>query len=124
MNEIEKVLSESKFTQHGHLPAVAAYCRSLGLIEMVNEMAPTKMLINTGEVVQVMVLDTLSGRSPLYRLNEFMESQDIELLLGRDIPAAAFSDSNIGRSMDVLHKAGPSKIIELIEHPSVIVFAN
>ena len=40
-----------------------------------------------------------------------MESQDIELLLGRDIPAAAFSDSNIGRSMDVLHKAGPSKII-------------
>jgi hypothetical protein len=25
---------------HGHLPAVAAYCRRLGLVELVNEIRP------------------------------------------------------------------------------------
>jgi len=31
-----------------------------------------------------MVLDTLSGRSPLYRLEHFLEEKDIEPLLGED----------------------------------------
>ena len=45
-----------------------------------------------GTVVLGLVLDTLSGRSPLYRLEEFFAHQDTELLLGQAIPAHAFTD--------------------------------
>ncbi len=45
------------------------------------------MNVSPGLVVQAMVLDALSGRSPLYRLEEFLAEQDIELLLGTPVEA-------------------------------------
>jgi hypothetical protein len=39
-----------------------------------------------------MVLDTLSGRTPLYRLKEFFQEKDTELLLGSTIDPEHFSD--------------------------------
>ena len=50
--------------------------------------------------VMGMVPDTLSGRSPLYRLMDFLEEKDTELLPGEDIPADRFTDHNIGRALD------------------------
>jgi len=41
---------------------------------------------------------------PLYRLKQFLEGQDIELLLGENIPMCTFSDSNLGRALDALHR--------------------
>jgi hypothetical protein len=37
--------------------------------------------VDAGTVVLALVLDTLSGRSPLYRLEEFFAQQDTALLL-------------------------------------------
>jgi hypothetical protein len=37
-------------------------------------------------------MDTLSGRTPLYRLDEFFQDKDTELLLGKRINAAVFND--------------------------------
>ena len=96
---------------YGHLPAAASFCRRLGLVQLVNDMVPSKMNVSPGVMVQAMVLDTLSGRSPLYRIKTFMEEQDVELLVGEDLPANTFSDINIGRSLDAIFKAGPSKIV-------------
>jgi len=39
------------------------------------------MEVDVGTVVLALVLDTLSGRSPLYPLAEFFAQQDTELLL-------------------------------------------
>jgi hypothetical protein len=39
-----------------------------------------------------LVMDTLSGRTPLYRLDEFFQDKDTELLLGKRINAAVFND--------------------------------
>ena len=58
-----------------------------------------------------MVLDTLSGRSPLYRLEQFLAGEDAELLLGEHVDAHDFNDTNLGRSLDAIFKAGPSKIV-------------
>lgn len=106
-----EVLKDAEVFSHGHLPVAAAFCRRLGLVQLVNEMVPSKMVVSPGVMVQAMVLDTLSGRSPLYRIKSFMEEQDVELLVGEDIPANTFSDINIGRSLDTIFKAGPSKIV-------------
>jgi transposase len=96
---------------YGHVPAAAAYCRRLGLVEVVNEIVPSQMNLSPGVIVQAMVLDTLSGRSPLYRIKEFLAGQDVELLVGEDLPADAFSDINVGRSLDAIFEAGPTKIV-------------
>jgi hypothetical protein len=86
---------EMNISQAGHLPVGAAFCRRIGLAKAVNAAVPTEMAIDGGTVVQLMVLDTLSGRSPLYRLEKFAESLDTALLLGRKIPAGAFNDTTL-----------------------------
>lgn len=96
---------------YGHLPTAAAYCRRLGLVEVVNDIVSSQMDLSPGVIVQAMVLDTLSGRSPLYRIKEFLAGQDVELLVGEDLPPNAFSDTNVGRSLDAIFKAGPTKIV-------------
>ncbi|MEI6386824.1 MAG: DUF4277 domain-containing protein [Spirochaetota bacterium] len=93
-------LSEAEIYTHGYLPLAAAYCRRLGLAELVDRMVPTQMELRPGLVVQAMVLDVLSGRTPLYRVEHFLATQDVELLLGETVPVHAFSDTNLARSLD------------------------
>lgn len=57
-----------------------------------------------------MVLDTLSSRSPLYRLASFFIHQDTELLLGQELPETAFSDTTVARAMDTVFEAGAQKV--------------
>ena len=45
------------------------------------------MDVEPGIIVLGAVLDTLSGRSPLYHLENAFEDYDRELLFGQDIPA-------------------------------------
>lgn len=106
----------------GHIPLVAAFLERIGLASVVNAAAPTEMVVDVGTVVQFMVLDTLSGRSPLYRLEKFAESVDTSLLLGRQIPARAFNDTTLGRAMDAIYDVGTEKIFSQIALHAARVF--
>ena len=106
-----EALAGADIFTHGQLPVAAAYCRRLGLVELVDQMVPTHMALRPGLVVQAMVLDTLSGRTPLYRVERFLAGQDVELLLGESVPAHAFNDTNLARSLDAMFEAGTSKIV-------------
>jgi transposase len=106
-----EALEGAEIFNYGHLPRAAAYCRRLGIVDVVNDIVSSQMELQPGVVVQAMVLDTLSGRSPLYRLKDFLADRDVELLVGEDLPANAFSDINVGRSLDAIFEAGPSKIV-------------
>jgi transposase len=94
-----------------HLPIVKAYADHLGLVEMINQLVPTEMEVDPGTIVLGMILDTLSGRSPLYRLEDFFAQHDPELLLGKAITADAFNDDNVGRALDRLYEAGTMKLL-------------
>jgi hypothetical protein len=50
-----------------HLPILKAYADQLGLVSLINHYGPTEMDVDAGTIVLGLVLDTLSGRSPLYR---------------------------------------------------------
>ena len=63
-----------------HLPIIKAYVDQLGLVSLINHYVPTEMAVDAGTVVLALVLDTLSGRSPLYRLEEFCAQHDTALL--------------------------------------------
>ncbi|MCK5923056.1 MAG: IS1634 family transposase, partial [Methylococcales bacterium] len=97
--------------QTDHLPIIAAFCREIGIDQIINRLVPTEMNLDAGTVVVGMILDTLSGRTPLYRLHEFFLHQDTELLFGSPISANAFNDDAVGRVLDRLHQAGTMKIL-------------
>jgi transposase len=93
-----------------HLPIVKAYADKIGLVEAINQMVPTEMAIAPGTIVLGMILDTLSGRSPLYRLEEFFTHQDTALLLGKAVAPEAFQDDTVGRVLDRLYDIGTMKV--------------
>ena len=93
-----------------HLPILKAYADHLGLVGLINHYVPTEMDLDAGTVVLGLVLDTLSGRSPLYRLEEFFAHQDTELLLGQAIPPHAFNDDAVGRVLDRLYDFGTMRL--------------
>ena len=81
MQSIDKLVETMQITRPDHLPIVAAFCKRIRLVETVNRIVPTGKVVDVGTVVQAMVLDTLSGRSPLYRLTDFFKHQDTQVLL-------------------------------------------
>ncbi len=93
------VLPTIEVYQVQHLPIVKAYADKMGLVEVINQVVPTEMAIDPGTIVLGMILDTLSGRSPLYRLEEFFAHQDTGLLLGKAITPGAFDDDTVGAGL-------------------------
>ena len=78
-------LSDAKFTNVEHLPIVKEYARKIKLTETVDQMVESQMELSPGVAVLAMVLDTLTGRSPLYRLVDVYRKKDGELLLGQSV---------------------------------------
>src|SRR4030095_13107583 len=92
------------------LPILKAYADQLGLVSLINHYVPTEMNVDAGTVVLGLVFDTLSGRSPLYRLEEFFARQDTELLLGQALPPHALNDDTVGRVLDRLYDFGTMRL--------------
>lgn len=113
-DDIRELLEGMSASQAGHLPVVAAFLRRIGLAGAVNAAVPSEMAVDIGTFVSLMVLDTLSGRSPLYRLAKFASSVDTGLLLGSEIPPSAFNDTTIGRALDAIFDAGTEKVFSAV----------
>ena len=117
LNTEEIVITDAK-----HLPIVKAYARKIGIVETIDQMVNTQMELSPGYAILAMVLDTLSGRTPLYRLAEFFEEMDTELLLGSPIEPERFCDNNLGRSMDKIFESGTQKIFSKIAQNALRAF--
>jgi hypothetical protein len=66
------VLPPIEAYQVQHLPIVKASADKMGVVEVIKQVMPTAMAVDPGTIVLGMILDTLRGRSPLYRLDAFM----------------------------------------------------
>ena len=97
-----------------HLPIISAYAQKIGLTDITNTLIPTQMEVDAGTVILGMILDTLTGRSPLYRLDTFFEDQDTELLLGKETDPSKFSDHTVGRVLDRIYDYGTMKLFSEI----------
>lgn len=109
-------------TDARHMPIVKAYAKKIGLVDTIDRLVDTQMELSPGMAVFGMVLDTLSGRTPLYRLTEFFEEKDTELLLGAAIEPERFCDYNLGRSMDKIFETGTQKIFSQLAQNALTVF--
>lgn len=91
------------------LPIVSAYVKKIGLVEEVNRLCPSDAEVSAGHVVMALILDTLSGRSPLYRLERSFKGMDLELLLGTDIASSKLNDDAVGRVLDLCGRRAPAR---------------
>ena len=107
---LEQVAKHCQSFRVDRLPIVSAFCHKIGISQSINSSINSAADIDAGTVVIAMILDTLSGRTPLYRFYEFFKRQDSELLLGRQIAPERFTDDVLGRALDRLHSVGTMKI--------------
>jgi len=113
---------EWRFTDVRFLPIFKEYAKRINLVETINAMVDTQMELSVGDVILAMVIDTLSGRTPLYRLEESFNGMDTELLLGKPIAPGQFNDTNLGRVMDTLFNTGTQKIFSQISQNAIGCF--
>ena len=93
-----------------HLPVIAAFCDKMTIPDIVNKALGFNMDVSAGDMVKGLILNTLSGRDPLYRVQEYFSHQDTELLIGKGVDCSAFTDDNIGRVFDRIFSYGTSKL--------------
>jgi hypothetical protein len=93
-----------------YLPMLKAYADPLGLVSLIKHYGPTAMEVEAGTVVLALGLDTLSGRSPLYRLEAFFAHQDTAWLFGKTVSPQAVHDDTAGRVLARLSACGPMRL--------------
>lgn len=95
---------------HRAMPVVAAFFRRLGLVEAIDRAVPSEMDVSVGTHTLAMVLDCLTGRSPLHHVETTFEGVDTELLFGVPVDAEQFNDDALGRALDRLQGAGTESL--------------
>jgi transposase len=110
------------FSEVGHLPIIKDYAKKIKLVETMDAMVDSEMELSPGVAILAMVLDTLSGRTPLYRMEEFFQEKDTELMLGYDVKPELFCDYNIGRVLDKIFDTGTQKVFSQIAQNAIGVF--
>lgn len=93
-----------------HLPIVKEYAQRMGIVEIADRVINCGMSASPGKVLLSLVMNVLSGRSPMYRVEEFFRSRDVALLLGEDMTAKMLNDDAIGRVLDRVYAYGTWKI--------------
>jgi hypothetical protein len=104
------------------LPIVSAFVKRIGLIEEVDRLCPSEADLSPGLMVLALILDTLGGRNPLYRLEISFRNMDVELLLGKGVSASMLNDDAAGRLLDKLAEVGTGKIMAAVAVKVVKLF--
>jgi hypothetical protein len=105
-----------------YLPVVSAYARKLGIMEEVDRLCGPKGGVSHGTVVLALILDALSGRTPLFRLPQAFAGLDTELLLGERIGPEKLNDDVAGRTLGRLYEVRTGKILSGVGVRAVKLF--
>lgn len=106
----------------GFLPIVSAFVKKIGMVEEVNRLCGNQTDVSPGQMVLALILDTLSGRSPLYRLERSFAEMDLELLVGEGVTASKLNDDAVGRCLDRIYDTGTGQILTAIALRAVKLF--
>lgn len=98
-------------------PLLRALCEELGLRDPIDQVVswdPQRCKLSPGERIQALVLNLLTARQPLYRVQEEFALTDPALLLGVGITAADLTDDALGRALDKLAAAGGAPVFSAV----------
>lgn len=105
-----------------YLPIVSAFARTLGVVEEVDRLCGHERGISPGRIVLALIVDALSGRTPLFRLPRAFAKLDTELLLGEAISPEKLNDDAVGRVLDRLFDVGTGKVLSAVAVRAVKLF--
>ena len=122
ISSVQQFVDDSTMLRVDHIPAIARMCHRLGLTDIINESIPCNTDVDIGTIVTGMICDTLSGRSPLYKVEEFIAGQDTELLFGTPVNPHNFNDDALGNALDRIHEKGTLKLFTEVSLKAATVF--
>ena len=122
ISSVQQFVDDSTMLRVDHIPAIARMCHRLGLTDIINENIPCNTDVDIGTLVTGMICDTLSGRSPLYKVEEFIAGQDTELLFGTPVNPRNFNDDALGNALDRIHEKGTLKLFTEVSLKAAGVF--
>src|SRR3954470_8157301 len=96
-----------------HLGIVAGIVDEIGLVEEIDQLLGTHSQehVSPGEAVKAMILNGLGFVSaPLYLFEEFFYGKATEHLIGAGINPEHLNDDRLGRVLDKLFEADPSRV--------------
>ena len=102
-----------KTFRSGATGLILSLCNEIKLVEYINHEVtwdPTQWNVSPGEHILALVINTLCGRVPLYRVEKFYKEQDVEGLFGVGRKAEDFNRFALGRALDTVHDAGSCSI--------------
>ena len=104
---------ETRSLPAGHLPLIRACMDQLGFQDVIDGHLPKHPLAHASdaECLMVMVLNILSGRVALWRMDQWMEKLDVDLLLGEGVDAAWFHDTRLAQCLDRIDAVGTDTIL-------------
>jgi len=96
-----------------HLPIVREVIERLGIYKTISRILPHdgRMRVSDADCVTLMILNILHGRVALYKMNEWLESADIGVVLGDDCPADAFYDDRLAGTLDRIFEVGIDDVL-------------
>lgn len=108
-----------------HHGIVAATCREVGLVEIIDrEITPDQReKLTTGECVLAMILNGLGFTTkPLYITPMFFQNKCLELLIKSGIEATDLNDDKLGRTLDKLYEHGCDKLFSRLSYHITDIF--
>ena len=108
----------------GAAPLIAAYCREIKIDQIVNDMLrwdKEQWSITPGDLLITMIVNLLVSHSPLYRIKNFYENRDLDLLFGEGkVTLDALHDAHYGRLLDRMFEANPKHLYQSLTASAII----
>jgi transposase len=102
-----------KTFRSGATGLIRSLCNEIKLVEHINHVVTwdeKQWKVSPGQHILALIINTLCGRSPLYRVEQFYEDQDVEGLFGVERTAHDFNHFALGRALDAFYEAGSKSI--------------
>ena len=91
-----------------HLPLIVDALDQLGIMDVLKRRLPKHALahVSDADCIAALILNILSGRCALYRIEHVLKRFDLALLIGEHAQPNHFNDTRLARALDDLDQAG------------------
>ncbi len=110
---MKSLIPNIQVMEAGAAPLIAAMCDEIKLADTINQLVmwdDKQCKLSPGTRIEAIIINVLSARRPLYKIESFYEQQDPEVLLGKGVTADLLNDDALARALDKLGNATPDNV--------------
>lgn len=122
-NSMDAVAAGDPVVREGAVPiGFAAVARALldrvGVVDFFNDHLswdPSRTKVSPGQRLLALILGTLPGRPPLYKMEEFFERRSVTgVVIGKDVRPEDLNDDALARALDLLAQTHPERLFSAL----------